>query len=413
MKRKKPILAGVKRKSGESSVFSFIRYLLGSRIARLAIRARQALYGRKPVNPGRILLISIFGIGDAIMQTPAIGLLRKRFPAARITVVTRKFNREVFVHDPNIDEILLYDLSNFGSISFQELIRTLKIMLFSKGHDLALLDVTGGKLRGKIAAILFGARYIIADGLTAPESNFLADELIVCREKLHFVERNVSILEDSVGGFDSVSLSSLSTGVICTDRERKAAEGFLRRHLIDPQATIAAIHVGSGGTLSIHKRWPIERFLELTTGLMEIFPGWRIILFRGPGERKIDFTPFSERGCVLAEDFTLLEIAALLQRASIFIGNDSGLAHLAASQDVPSVVLFGPTDEREVRPYGNHVSVVCRPMDCRPCWELPGYLQACHGRVDCLASLETEVVLDAVSSLMKKSLKPAPPAPAQ
>ena len=380
----------------ESSVFRFVRYLLRSRIVHFAIRARQAIYGRKPVNPERILLISIFGIGDAIMQTPAIELLRMRYPSAHLTVATRKNNREVFVHNPNVDEIFLYHLAGLRRISFKELVLTLKIMLCSEGYDLALLDVTGATIRGKIAAILFGSRYIVADGLTAPESNFLADELVVCGEGLHVVERNVSILENFGGGVESILLNSLRPRVIYTDREREVAEEFLCRHRIEPQAPVVAIHVGSGGTLGIHKRWPIESFLELEAGLMEIFPGGRIILFRGPGESDIDFAPFTEKGCILVENFTLLEIAALLHRASIFIGNDSGLAHLAASQDVPSVVLFGPTDEQEVRPYGKHVSVVCRSMDCQPCWGLPGYLQACQGKVDCLESLETEVVLGAV-----------------
>ncbi len=386
----------MKVNTGDSPVFSFVRYLLRTRLVHFAIRARQARYGRKPVKPERILVISIFGIGDAIMQTPVIELLRMRYPSAHLTVATRKDNREVFVHNPDVDEIIIYHLEDFWRISFKELAQTIRIMLHSKGYDLALLDVTGGTIRGKIAAILFGARYIVADGLTAPESNFLADELVSCREKLHVVERNVSILENFGGGVPSVSLNSLGPRVLYTDREEKAVEELLCRHRIKPQTLIMAIHVGSGGTLGIHKRWPIKRFLELEAGLMKIFPEGRIILFRGPGESDIDFTPFTEKGCILVEDFSLLEIAALLHRSSIFIGNDSGLAHLAASQDVPSVILFGPTDKQEVRPYGKHVSVLCHPMNCQPCWGLPEYLQACQGKVDCLEFLETEVVLKAV-----------------
>ena len=401
-----PILAVVKRVSGESPVFCFIRYLLRSRIAHLLIRLRKVIYGRKPVNPGRILLISLFGIGDAIMQTPAIELIRKRYPSAHLTVVTRKNNREIFVNNPNIDEILLYHLSNFGKISFKEVTGSLKILLFSRGYDLALLDVTGGKLRGKIAAILFGARYLVSDDLSEPESNFLADELVSRGECTHVVKRNLFMVESYAGGINPVFPDLLKPGVIYTSRERAAAEEFLRRHRIEPRVRIMAIHVGSGGTLSIHKRWPIERFLELAAGLMEISPAGRIILFRGPGESGVDFAPFVQKGCIIAENLTLLEIAALLHRAYLFIGNDSGLAHLASSQGVPSVVLFGPTDEREVRPYGKNVSVVFRSMDCRPCWGLPGYLQACQGQVDCLASLETEVVLEAASSLMKRSQAP-------
>lgn len=382
--------------SNESPDFRLVRRFLRSRIARLGIRLRKSLYARKPVNPRRILLFSVFGIGDALMQTPEIELLKKRFPESLITVVARRKNLEVFVHNQAVDEILLCHNHDFKGQALLEFWLNLKSICFSRGYDLALLDVAGGKLRGKVAAILFGARYIISDGLSAPEGNSLADELVFCGEGLHWVERNAALLENSVTGFESVPFTSLKPSIKFTNREIRTADEFFRLHHIDPNERVIACHVGSGGNLGIHKRWPLKRFLDLASGLKMLYPGGRIIVFKGPGEDVIDFKPFVEEGCIIAEGFTLLEVTALLRRATLFIGNDSGLAHLAASQDVPSVVLFGPTDEREVRPYGKHVRVVCRPMECRPCWGRKDYLQACGRGVDCLGLLDTDAVLRAV-----------------
>jgi hypothetical protein len=109
------------------------------------------------------------------------------------------------------------------------------------------------------------------------------------------------------------------------------------------------IHSGSG---SPRKNWPIERFAELARLLRG--EGHRVLWIRGPAEAD---PPAG------AEDFetarlSLHALAATLSRARLFVGNDSGVSHLAAATGVPTVALFGPTNETVWRPDGPHVRTV-------------------------------------------------------
>jgi lipopolysaccharide heptosyltransferase II len=387
-----------------------IQYVLKNSLGRGLSGLRKKLYSRKPSYPGRILLFSFHGIGDAVMQTPLITRIKEKYPGSHITVVVTIKTHPVFRNNPNVDECLVYEHGGNNGVTLSECSKTLRLMLCGKRYDLALLDATG-KLRGKLLAILFGARYIITDGAAEPESNFLADEVLHCAKTLHRVERNVSILKNSVMGYEDDDLDNLLLYVPYTVQEEQTAEYFFRNQGIKPGKKIIALHPGSGRFFGFHKRWPHRQYLELVNRLSEIYPNEYIMVFKGPGELDLDYSEFAEKGCLIAEKFSLLEVAALIQRASVFVGNDSGLAHLAASRNIPVVGIFGPTDEHEVRPYSKKVQVICQALDCRPCWGSKEYLQACNEEINCLASLKINAVMDGLQSCLnsieaEKSIEP-------
>ncbi len=338
------------------------------------------------------------------MQTPLITRIKQKYPGAHLTVLVTTKTHPVFRNNPHVDECLAYKHGGYHGITLAECFKTLRIMFCGKRYDLALLDANG-KLRGKLLAILLGARYIITDGAAEPESNFLADEVLPCEKTLHLVERNVSILKNSVIGYEDVALNNLQLYVPYTDQEEQTAEKFFREQGIKPGKKVIALHTGSGRFFGFHKRWPHQRYLELVDRLREAYPNDYIMVFKGPGELEHDYSVFAEKGCLIVERFSLLEVAALLQRASVFIGNDSGLGHLAASRNVPVVAIFGPTDENEVRPYGNQVHIVCQSLDCRPCWGRKEYLQECNEKIECLASIKTTTVMDVIQTCLNRAPK--------
>jgi heptosyltransferase-3 len=133
------------------------------------------------------------------------------------------------------------------------------------------------------------------------------------------------------------------------------AETRWRQHRLGPRTVV--IHAGSG---SIRKNWE---------GLAEVAAAWRasggqVVSLCGPAE--------SERGAGLPHDLEvrgerLDRIAALLARASCYLGNDSGISHLAGLVGVPTIALFGPSDPHTWRPLGDSVSVLHAPDPCRRC----------------------------------------------
>ena len=121
------------------------------------------------------------------------------------------------------------------------------------------------------------------------------------------------------------------------------------------EEAVVAVHPGSGGQ---RKCWPLERYRALTRELTA--RGIRVLLLCGPADEDIA-RALHERmppGAVLAEPRELWELAGLLQRADLFVGNDSGPGHMAAAVGTPTVSLFGPTDPGLWQPVGDRCRVL-------------------------------------------------------
>ncbi len=107
-----------------------------------------------------------------------------------------------------------------------------------------------------------------------------------------------------------------------------------------------ALHPGSGAAV---KNWPVERFRDLARRLS---PGRRWLLVSGPADEAATATLREEPGAVVAHDAPPRVLGALLSQAEAYVGNDSGVSHLAAAWGAPTVALFGPTDPRTWAPRG-------------------------------------------------------------
>jgi hypothetical protein len=110
------------------------------------------------------------------------------------------------------------------------------------------------------------------------------------------------------------------------------------------------IHPGSG---SPHKNWPVERFVELSRTLQS--HGHRIVWIRGPVEADV---PAQVSGFEILDRPSLEVLAATLAQSKAFVGNDSGVSHLAAAVGVPTMVIYGPTNDVVWRPDGPRVETL-------------------------------------------------------
>lgn len=148
----------------------------------------------------------------------------------------------------------------------------------------------------------------------------------------------------------------------------------------------ALLHPGAG---SPRRRWPLAGFLATAKRLKD--RGWQPKFVIGPAEE--DLLPeLNRRGEAVIQPRDAVELIARLRSASAYIGNDSGVSHLAAWAGVPSVVIFGPSDPDRWRPRGRRVAIVQAPLPCRPCFELAG--KPCDS-ADCLHQIRSEDVLRA------------------
>ena len=141
-------------------------------------------------------------------------------------------------------------------------------------------------------------------------------------------------------------------------RDEEWFAAFKRRHQLTQQH-LFVLHPGSG---SPRKNW---------RGFDEVIRSWRrhhpdaIVLVRGPAEIR-GATPH-EAGLIAVEDLTLPQVAALLHNCTLYLGNDSGISHLAGAVGATGVVLFGPSDPVAWAPRGDRLHVVRAHAPCTQC----------------------------------------------
>ena len=138
------------------------------------------------------------------------------------------------------------------------------------------------------------------------------------------------------------------------------------------------------------------------------------MLFRsGGGKSFVIFGPAEEEwfekndwnGAAIARGMELKKVAALLSLCDVFLGNDSGLTHLAAAVGVETVALFGPTDPGEWAPRGRRVTVVSQNVECAPCARET--MKRCPHR-ECLTTLTPEAVIDFLAHFLRRDAEIPP-----
>lgn len=156
------------------------------------------------------------------------------------------------------------------------------------------------------------------------------------------------------------------------------------------------LHPSSG---SPRKNWPAENFAAVARGLRE-GRGLTPVILGGEadGETLAELRRIvGEKDAIFIENAPLDEVAAILSRAAVYIGNDSGITHLAAMLGVPTVALFGPTDPRVWGPRGQRVNTISGTAPCAPCD--PEKRRRCPDNI-CLRSIPRESVLARVNALL-------------
>jgi len=173
------------------------------------------------------------------------------------------------------------------------------------------------------------------------------------------------------------------------------SDNFCMEHLLDRRA-ILAIAPGSGAR---EKNWPEEFFLAVAKWWRES-SGGAVILLVGAVESERGGIDRLREYCVVAGNLKLSQAAALLSRSDVYLGNDSGVTHLAAAVGVPTFALFGPSDPRQWAPRGKKVVVINRQIACSPCPN--STMQSCPHRA-CLTELYPDQLIAAMMPLMERA----------
>ena len=343
----------------------------------------------------RVLLVRLSALGDVVNALPALTALRRMLPDAHIAWAVEPPCDQLLRGHPLLDEVI--------AVPRRELAARLRSPLrwpeFTRGmrelrRDLRRprFDVTvdlQGNLRSGIVTWLSGARHRIGPGPGGgKELSHLAYTLRVRlpERTIHRVERGLLILS-ALGEVPPDPEPVLRI----PDATRAFAREFYAEHLADADA-VAALHPGVSGFGS-YKQWPPERFTELIDMLNG--RGVRCLLTWGPGERQLCERIASGTDAVVGpETKSLAELVAMIGRADVFVGADSGPARLAWAAGTPTVAIFGPKDPAVYGPTGERSRVVQIDLPCRPCRR-----RTCPDP-RCVTDIPAEAVFQAVCQLL-------------
>ncbi len=329
------------------------------------------------------LLTKLRNVGDVLLTTPALRALRRTYPRAHITMVVRDGNEEILLHNPHIDRVLVWDRtqlrqrSSSRRLNYQwEFFKQLRDRRYDTAVDFASGD------RAVILGWLAGASCRI--GLAAPDAfrRFVLTKPVRIPGGLHTVDMFLSLLKEGLGVEANGRAPELHLG----REDEEFARRCLERHQLVGQR-LAFIHIGASNTT---KLWPLDRWaavadaLQTARGLRVIFTG----LKQEAEATRYVCSQMKSAALSLAGQTSVLQLAALLAKATLFIGNDSGPMHLAAAMGTRVVGLFGATDPVQWRPVcAHHVVVRADRAD-----ELPG--------PEAMSAISVQATLEAVDQIL-------------
>jgi len=350
----------------------------------------------------RILVFAYHGLGNFIMYTPALKLLRERYPAARIDLQVGNNTgcEEVLAGSALFDNIYNFPLSA-GVRAWVRRARAIRDTRYdltinefhSHAWPLALLIAASGAP--------FRLGHVTSPGWSRRLSrySFMFNLPIAMREDQHEIERYLDLM--TAAGARAIAANEANTFIHLTDDDRTFARRFLKDGDDDGRArTIIGFQPGTSLTMR-WKQWPIERYREVISRVVADQPESQIILFGSSLEEEMIremARGLKGRISLAAGKTSVKQVAALIEQCDLLVCNDSGLMHTAVAVGTPVAAIYGPTDFRRTAPLGDRHTVIRHELPCSPCFKLEGddQVQACPHH-DCLMTITTDEVLHTIT----------------
>ena len=318
-----------------------------------------------------VVVIRLRSLGDTVLATPALALLKQARPDLRIVVVLEPIYRELLNGNPDVSQVL-------GSDRTRPLWRLRMLRAIRAERPTLCLNLHGGSTSAWWTAFS-GARFRAGFGHFSMQFAYNVP-----------IPRAQTILRrdprDPVHTAEHHASAMFYLGVPAAEVPRAVLPAEPR----PSEKPYAVFHVTAA---YFTKQWPADHFRE-TAEFVRDQCGLEPVILAGPGEEAI-FEPFTGFRC--AGGLPLDELKSLLAGAGLFVGNDSGPAHIAAAFGVPSVVIFGSSNSAVWRPWRTPSAVVETAWDCKPC---PGDRCYTYEEPRCILSVTTSQVEAAIRGLL-------------
>lgn len=342
-----------------------------------------------------ICLNLVTRLGDIVLSTPFIRALKTRFNHSKLIVLTNYTGNEVLQNNPYIDEIILVDnpWNSSTNINWGKFIKSLVTgsywrqikSLRSKKYDVVI------EVMGDFRDIIFFDIWLNADyliGQTFSGFGWVFDREIPYPKGSHEIDNKLRFAK---------ALGATSLGreleFYLTDDDREESRLFYKVNNISNDLVVI-FHLG--GTWE-RRIWPLSNFARIGQKLIEEYQAKIILIGDNRDQDKINKFLEIIPGAIRADGLRVTQSAALLERADLFLGNDSGPMHLARSVGTPIVALFGPE-----LPWRNGIEnagiTIRNSFPCQPCGQTK-----CDQKPNCIESITVEQVWAGIELILHKT----------
>ncbi len=353
----------------------------------------------------KIIIIALSGIGDALMFTPALKLFRAQLPDAQIDVLVMfKGARDIFINNPNINNVYRFDFLRKGSF------KSLKYILSLRGnYDTSINVYPSNRKEYNIISFLIGAKNKAAvKYLRKDFSNlgFLNSIRISENDSVHNVQTNIKLIEKLLNKkFDEEPALEL----FITEEDETSAQKFFSENNILKDDLVIGFHPGCATLKNqIKRRWESEKFGELGEKLIDDHSA-KILIFGGPDEDELKNSikvKIDSQDAFVVNTYGILQSAAIMKRCSAFVTNDSSQMHIAAALQLKVVAIIGPTNPHYIYPWKTEHKIVTLNLDCAPCFFYSPRPLICSRddvQFKCIKELTVDMVYDTVKEFLTKT----------
>lgn len=342
----------------------------------------------------KILILALSGIGDALMFTPAVKLLRQSLPSAQIdALVMFKGVKDIYERNKNLDNVIYFEFMKEGAV------KSLKFVLSLRGrYDAAINVYPANRREYNVISFLTGAkRRLGVEYLRSNIANFgfLNNVSVKENDLIHNVEENVNL----VGKFLNKQFTNLPPLEFpLTEDDVKFADEFLKDANITEKQLVIGFHPGCAVLKNhIKRRWEPEKFMALAKKLIDN-AGATVLLFGGPDEYElvknihVDVASYK---CHLVKSTNLAQTAAVMKRCKVFVSNDSSLMHISSAMGLNVVGIIGPTNTNYIHPWKTNYKIASLNLECAPCFfysPTPLLCSRTDVQFKCIKELEVEHV---------------------
>ncbi len=348
----------------------------------------------------RVLIVRLRSIGDTVLATPSLRALRRFLPDARIDILLEDWVAPVLDGSTDIDNVIIVE--GKSTVARARVVRELRAARYDVAFNLHggttatfLTRASGAKQRVGYAAYRYGRLH----NHTAPPAHEIWN-----RKETHSVENQLALL-----GWTGVPVTDLPpTRLFVTANAAASVAEKLRAAQIDKEQneeergqnafeekSFALIHPAAAFA---SKQWAIENFARVAETIHA--RGLECVAIAAPNEGEIisALKDNSRAPIISLNDLSLPEVTALAARARLFVGNDSGIAHIAAAVSTPSVVIFGSSSIARWHPWTTApYEIVREEMPCAPC---PGYTCGQFDAPECIRRVPVSRVMAAIEIIL-------------